>query len=386
MEKGISRKIDIHNPELSWTKIIAKNLGISEREAQARIDRNNALPIEEKIGERVILTRFDVNASLLASASPNFMGPRGPRPSLVSAERVFNLSNFTSWQKDKYFKRFKEEFGGMRNILLNLGLTASNPRFAPKGIEFSDDDMRYGIYIPEEIDIPTAQAIGLTYGNGTFGNGANLVLASTLKNEEFYRNTVRSVFENAFNFLPDQEIKYAENKNPAYTEKEIMRLRLHYGSKAVRTYFENYINFPLNKDQRKNSGISDKVKNMDRKLQDEFLKYFLALTLAFDQNDGFMRISDKSRPLLEDIGNMVKERVTKKSINLTHNGTSSFVLSIGTTPTMELYILGYLDINPGIKKRAELRYLNGKIPIKSLTHLRKTYRDLAPTSIRKEQK
>lgn len=351
MERETCRTIHIQQEGFSWAKTLSKDLETSESEIQKIINRNNTLPLEEREGKTVIFTRFHANASLLAQASLKFRGPRGPRPYLVSQTNVLDISNLTSNQMVEYRLRLKQVDGDINDVLRQLKLTASNISNAPEGVKFSHEDARNGIYIPKKIDIQTAQALGITFGNGMIEFKHGLVLTSKLINKEFYEHCVRNVFQNAFNFSSDQKIRPVPMKG-AYSKKEYIVLFLEYGSEALKTYLKNHLGFPQNRDERKKTGLPEEIKNMDDALQDEFLKYFLASAMAFRQKRGIITIHDVSKPLLEDVETMIKMRIKKHSPGILPD-EGAYSLCINMIPTRELYALGFLNENPRIKKDAE---------------------------------
>jgi hypothetical protein len=366
-----------HLPEderkIVWIKVISQGLGITEDEARKRLERNNKLPIKEnekiysvedfKDGTRsvlftgedsvVVYPRFNANAVLLAQVSPHYEGPRGPRPSLASASNILRISDLPKTQTITYGVELRQNAGGISKLLLELKLSASNPGRVPEGVEFSNEDIRHGIYIPRAIDKPTSRALGVAYGNGNLSGGAQLLLSAQIENREFYKGPVRQVFEEAFNGYES--------------------LYLTYGSKALSTYLLNYHGFPKSRDERRKTGISESLKNIRGEFQDEFLKYYLAAAVVFNREDALVRISDVSKPLLRDVEAMIKTRVTKDSISFRKGVMGeNYLLSLSTIPSMELYVRGFLNVNPRIREEAE-RYWNEKLGGRAAKYLERTY-------------
>lgn len=382
MEKEKRHKMNFSETRSFLIPIISNNTGYQENEVLRIINNNNKLPLVENDGHITTFTRFIAHMSLLAQGSPGFSGPRGYRPSLVSIKNISSLSNISVRKAKAYFEEFKGKTKNIESVLLDhLRLTASNPDYSPKGVKFSSDDIRSGIFIPKTIDKPTAQALGIIYGNGTLGNRTNLALTSALVNDDFYKNTVRQTLEEAFNFLPNQEIAYPKH---SFSEKKFTGLRLNYCSKALQTFLTEYLGYPKNKAQKRKYGISEKIKNADKKVQDEFLKYFLASCISFDPNTGRVKTSNISEQVLKNIEVMVNERVTKHSTNICPNGKSAHTLSVSTIPTMELYLLGFLNENPRIKKEVE-NYFTTRLGKKTAPYLEKKYKDLVPRPIKTEE-
>lgn len=356
-----------------WTKIIAQGLEVPEDEARKRISRNNRLAVEEQEESAFVYPRFNANASLLAQSSPEFRGPRGSRPYLASAANILRLSGISRRETVTYGIKLRKVAGGISRLLQDLELTAANPYQVVKGIGFSDEDVRSGIFIPRTIDAPVAQALGIIYANGNLSGESNLLLSSPIKNEKFYEKSVREAFSNAFNFSSNQNVRTASHAKTDLAPKGYKSIYLGYGSKALRTYLLHIHNFPRGRDERRQSGLSKPIKTMGKQLQDDFLKYYLGAAVAFDDGKGLTRISDVSAPLLKDIEEMIRARVTKDSVSF-REGTMGehFILSLSTIPAMELYIQGFLDINPRVKGEVE-KFWNGGIGKRALGYLKRTY-------------
>ena len=386
-----------HLPEderkIVWIKVISQGLGITEDEARKRLERNNKLPIEEnekiysaedfKDGTRsvlfagedsvVVYPRFNANAVLLAQVSPHYEGPRGPRPSLASASNILRISDLPRTQTITYGVELRQNAGGISKLLLELKLSASNPGRVPEGVEFSNEDVRHGIYIPRAIDKPTSRALGVAYGNGNLSGGGQLLLSAQTENREFYKGPVRQVFEEAFNFPPDQNVRTVKHRGTILAKNGYESLYLTYGSKALSTYLLNYHGFPKSRDERRKTGISESLKNIRGEFQDEFLKYYLAATVAFDKGDALVRVSDVSAPILRDIETMIRARITKDSISFREGVMGeNYLLSLSTIPSMELYVRGFLNVNPRIREEAE-RYWNEKLGGRAAKYLERTY-------------
>jgi hypothetical protein len=386
-----------------WANILAHGLGITPEEAYRRIRRNNASPIEEveKVWTRdsfidgsrsfvpestpkVVYPRFNANAVLLAQASPGFEGPRGRRPSLASASNILRISGVTEKQLCDYGVKFNKTSRGIGKFLRELNLTGANPNGAPKGVEFSADDIRNGIYIPKEVDVATARAIGIVYGDGVLrtDNSGNILLHSPARNRGFYEESVRQAFEVAFNFSSDREVrthhKGAKGKFGAYDF-----VRLTYGSKAVGGYFINHLGFPTSVEVRRETGLPTQIMKADKQVQDEFLRYFLAATVAFDDTGaGGIAISDVSKSLLKDVDTLIRARVTKPPASLrirhrAHGDNDNYMLSFSTIPSMELYVQGFFNANPRLKAEAGT-FWNNRLGFRALKYLKERY-DISDT-------
>lgn len=360
-----------------WADVISEGLRITTDEARRRLKRNNGLPIEEAetiYGPKSKITvypRFNANASLLAQASAS-KGPRGDRPFLASASNILRISDITQRQVIQYGMKLRQIAGGISEYLVFLQVTASNPKTALPGIDFSDDDIRSGIYIPKNIDKATSAALGVIYGNGSMSNGGSLLLTTRKRNLDFYRNSVRRIFEYAFNFLPDRDIRIVTSRS-TISSSDYDTIHLNYSSKALRTYLSSVHHFPKSREERRETGLSDTIKNISRELQDEFLKYFLASTAAFDTGKALTRINDVSEYLLRDIEDMLRLRLTSDSISFRDRAMGGgYTLSLSTIPSMELYVLGFLNENPVVKRDVET-YWNEKLGNRAAKYLERVY-------------
>ncbi len=345
--------------ERLWAKLLSNG---NETDMLNKIRRNNSLPLEElateNVGEGVIYPRFNANATLLAQASPDYHGPRGPRPSFASAFNLLHLSGMGRRDTVLWGIKLSQAAGGIDEFLIDRKITASNLKYAPDGVEFSHDDIRNGVYVPNRIDAPVARALGVVYGDGNISG--NLLLTTAGENMEFYESVVRKVFEEAFNFFSDQDVRSYETASK-FTGNEYASIHLTYSSKALRSYLENYIGFPVSREDRRKAGLSERIKNLNADLRDEFLKYFLASTVAFDDDRGLTRISDVSKKMLYDIRDLVDEKVTKKSLGVRQRASDdTLVLSLSTVPAMELWAQGLLGENPRIKRKIEGYLKDGK--------------------------
>lgn len=364
----------------AWVRTISEGLGISPLESLRRIRRNNSLPLEEIVvlhwpnhfddgtasffyeseAEKV-LPRFNANIVLLAEASPNFEGPRGLRPSLVTQKNILSISEVPPEKKAYFEDWLRKKHGTIVSCLINLRLTASITERRPFGTDFSEEDVKNGICISQKMDPPTAGAIGVVWGRGAFSNDGRIleVKGSPEKYKDFFEFGVRDVFERAFNFQFNKRVR---------TEP---LLAISYGSKAVGEYFTKKLKFPLNDEQRVISGLTEAIINADEESQDEFLSYFLASTGSFSPTTGAITISDISKPFLGDVSRLINARVTKKgSPVMTHKGTNN--LGICTIPSMELYILGYLDKNPELREKAK-DYFHNRLGRLAKYYLEKQY-------------
>lgn len=378
-------KLSQEEKKTLWIKLVSENLGISPEEAERRIYRNNYNPpleihrivlddwenplyIMESIMEPrnynndiypnylFIYPRFNANAKLLAQLSKDYEGPRGPRPIFASLINILRISFLANPKEIKYWiKHLAKEWHPEIGPLLELKLTASNPHLAPRGVEFSSADIRRGVYIPPSLnkDKETMQALGSIYAKGYVSNSLNSYLfriTGTMKDKDFYQNVVRVKIEEAFNLLQDQI--YDCPKDSQFPDNNHNYLRLVYRSKALATYLLNHLNFPGSIDEKKNTGIAEKIKN-NRYIK-QFLKYYLACNARFNTSHNgetiSLSINDVSKPTLEDIREILINIVKKHSITLLpHPRANSYALTIGTIPTLELFFSDFLNENPRLK-------------------------------------
>ncbi|MFH1106113.1 MAG: hypothetical protein V1731_02800 [Candidatus Aenigmatarchaeota archaeon] len=345
--------------ERLWAKLLSDG---NEENTLNKIRRNNSLPLEESTGVKegggIVYPRFNANASLLAQSSPDYHGPRGSRPSFASAFNLLHLSGMGRRDTVLWGIKLSRAAGGIDEFLLDRKITASNMKYAPDGVEFSHDDIRNGVYVPNRIDAPVARALGVVYGDGNISG--NLLLTTAGENLEFYESVVRKVFEEAFNFFSDQNINSYRNASK-FTGNEYASVHLTYSSKALRSYLENHIGFPVGREDRRNADLSRKIKDLSDDLRDEFLRYFLASTVAFDDEKGLTRISDVSKKVLYDIRDLIDGKITKKSMTVRQRASDdTLTLSLSTVPSMELWAQGLLGENPRIKRKIEGYLKDGK--------------------------
>ncbi len=129
-------------------------------------------------------------------------------------------------------------------------------------------------------------------------------------------------------------------------------------------------------------GLPKRIKSKDfAAYRKTFLKHFLAASSGtsvseYDMSLGLI-VPDVSKPLLEDVGELIKNFVEKPSLALMDVKTAdSYKLSISTVPTLELYFGGMLDVNPRIKARVEWYLNNCGIGRRAYKHLQNLYGDV----------
>jgi len=347
-----------------WINLFSEKLRINKEEAKQRIDRNNSLliikipdssedsvHIEPRHPNEIppnclrIYPRLNANTRLLAQLSKDYEGPRGPRPIYVSLENVVRISLLDEpTQMYHWLECLYREGYSVSEALIKLKLTTSNPSSAPRGVEFSSEDIRRGVYIPPSLDKETMQALGIIYAKGYVLKRLaskrlySLRINRRMTDKEFYEAVVRKKMEKAFNLLQDENHKHSE-------------LKLSYGSKALVTYLLNRLTFPSSRNEKKETGISEEIKNNE--YIEEFLKFYLAYNAAvrISGNGRRMNISinDVSKPILEDIKKILLGRIKKSSITISPSDRGSYRLNINIIPTFELYFSGLLNENPRIK-------------------------------------
>lgn len=340
-----------------WVDIISNGLGISPYEAGKKILHNNSLPLEESEGlPYPVYTRFNAHLSLLAEASPDSPGPSNrPRPTLATWPNILKISGLSRRRTMYYQKKVLASIGETGQLLLDARLTASNPKSAPTGTYFSNDDIIKGVYIPSQIDIPTARALGVIFAKGgpLVTDESYFYILSSDRTKDFFAGPVRAAFAQAFNFFEDKYIS-SSNRTTEFQPEGVITSRLNYSSMALRTYLQNFVGYPGSIDERRETGLPSNIKEMHRSLQNEFLKYFLCSAANYrNKRKGQMYIRDYSKPLLEDIRQMISAEIShpvREPIFVpTPKGTSVYALIIEGISTTELMLRGYLKPNPELE-------------------------------------
>lgn len=343
-----------------WIGVMSEGLGISREDARQKLAADSSLPLRgiERVYEMVefldgsksslpegvdveVFPRLTRITATLAQMSPFYDGPRGPRPTLVTWENILRLAGVPKDQRYFFETRLRATFKGFDNYLLGLKLTASNPHLpfdpntAPDFVQFHHEDIRSGVYVPRRMDAATARALGIIHASGAVDKHGYLMLHYPQRDQQFLQGTVSTVMEEAFNLIP----------------REPNRGQITYPSKAVSTYLANGFQFTFENRVNGTQVLAERIKGMETSLQNEFLKYYLASCGTID-GKGSLRISGGSKRLLEDIRDLLLERVSKKAISVVPNGKENFAMCISTIPTLELYFRRYLNINPRLKESA----------------------------------
>ena len=235
-----------------------------------------------------------------------------------------------------------------------------------------------GVYIAPYMDEKTARALGIIYSDGHVIRTA-LRLTGSLRNLQFYREVVMPTMEDAFNMFQEDVYEYPHTST--FTGKQYKFLRLVYGSKALSTYLVNYLGFRRSEEERRNKGLSDKMKMKEfKKYVPDFIKFYLAsasgISLSDKSKSIVINIPDVSRSMLEDIGGFLEDAVERPSLWLHHHLTAdTYVLSISTVPALELFFGGFLNENPRIKKGIESYLEDYGIGRRAFKHLYQLYGD-----------
>ncbi|MFH1181727.1 MAG: hypothetical protein V1702_02105 [Candidatus Woesearchaeota archaeon] len=377
-----------------WVKLVSEKLRIPESEALQLIERNNAQPFweindgkdsrayldpgehhtAEAVKNRKIYPRFNANAILLARLSADDRGPLGPRPIFVSLENIVRIS---LGESEKTLPWRNSLGGGWKPFgakLVDLQLSASNPDNAPKGVGFSDDDIRKGVYIPPRMSKPVARALGITYSDGYICR-TSLSLAGSQNKSQFYAEVVTPVFEEAFNLYSE----YAERKpRSGFSENKCGAIRLFYSSKALVSYLVNYLGFGCSEEERRVKGLSTRItdKSFAEYLPD-FLKSYLASASRFSTANALtICIPEVSKRLLEDVGQLLEDILEKPTVNIRQvSNARSYKLSIGAVSTLELFFRGFLNENPRLRAELEAYLSECGIGQRAFKHLHPLFGD-----------
>lgn len=265
-----------------WANFISENMEISEEEAERIIDRNNSKPLCEDVnrygytiysieseyhqnhippGCQRVFTRSNANAMLLAQLSKAYCGPLGPRPIFVSLKNIAKISllNEDSRKVDNWCEILSRDWYSPADALIELKLTASNPHWAPTGVEFSSEDFKRGICIPPVLNRQIMKALGIIYAKGHISKDLNILgITPKMEDKEFYENVVTRIMERAFNLFQDEIHTYSQTS--PFSGKQYDTLRLSYVSKALATYLLKNINFPSSEDKKERLAYLKKLR------------------------------------------------------------------------------------------------------------------------------
>jgi len=327
-----------------WVNIVSNGLDIQERDVIDLVQRIRSLPFG------IDQYREDVN--LLAKVSEGYFdrGPRGGRPIIATLMNVAKFSGATT-RSDTHI--WYSTFPFHSQTLVDWKLSASNTYAWKSFVQFTSDDIYRGIYIARTIDEPTSAAVGLAYADGyiTYSqNSSQLRLGGGRKDTGSYKLLVSKVLEQAFNFLYEfpEDIPIEHNGN-RYTVP-----RITIGSKAISTYFINWIGFPTNEEERANFGISDRIKGLNNYELKKFLSHYASFKAVFspkygNTRFGGVRFTDKSKLLLEDLVELFSRVGIRDSMSIQQRSFNSYALNVSEVPTLQMLIMGLFDANEGLR-------------------------------------
>ncbi len=381
-----------------WANIVAEHLGVSEDEARRMIERNNKLPewevndaydsrnylvkgeshLQKRVRKHKVYPRFNANASLLARLSADYRGPRGPRPIFASLDNIARIS-FDGLMKVSYWRHsLGRNWEPVGTKLIDLKLSASDPKSAPDGVRFTYDDIRRGVYIAPTMDTDTAGMLGVIYSDGHLARDS-LRLTFTRKNLKFYTDVVMPKMDRAFNLLQDEEYEYTQQSG--FSKNDYSFFRLNYGSTALTTYLANHFKFRKSEEERRKKGLSKKIKGSEfKQYMPEFLKFYLGaasrLVTSNNCESITIGITDVSGPMLEDIGHILGKRLERPSLYVAkHKTADTHILRISTVPLLELFFDGMLDENPTIRNGVNAYLQEYGIGKRAFNHLYNLYGD-----------
>lgn len=345
----------------TWKQIVGRHFGYEE--AGRKIQHNNSLDLYQ---------RLQSNALMLAETSRSYPhskdGPRGRRPILASSHNITMISGAENENQARNWGRYlSDKFGGISKLLIDFGLTASNPRDWEQEIAFTDEDIRRGVHIPAKMDETVARALGILYADGRIDkNQGYIVLGGRYEDFRFYKEVVPRIFDSAFNIM--QDVPYeTDGYTPAPLSKQpaaephvplSKNPRLIFHSNALHNYLVLQIGFPVGGGQKKSSGISDTIKNFGADMKSEFLKYFLGSSVYIDGRGARSYVSDTSKHILEDVRELLidtgVERADRSVRVVPDHAMNSYQLRMMRVPTKSMWEKELFDANPQIRESANI--------------------------------
>ncbi|NIQ04212.1 MAG: hypothetical protein GWO20_00320 [Candidatus Korarchaeota archaeon] len=270
-------------------------------------------------------------------------GPRGARAELVSAPNIRRCLGFFL-NKGSLLSCYRE-IGGeyLKGLLLNLGLTASDP--SKVGAEFSLNDLKRGVYIPKIEE--EAYAVGLAHAFAYMSvYPSNSALTFTgRKREEIFFHHVRSVMEKTYNIPGKVEMiecppSKAIIRGKVRTFDRYKRPRIQYKSRVLCDHFAENHSFPTCLEEIMESRIPRHYRESE-----SFLKGVITKALVVNSPGGGprLRYQQKSRKFLEDLQELMSNCRIDPSFSIQNQGGKTFSLCINVTPTRQLFERGIID-------------------------------------------
>lgn len=349
-----------------WLNLIYTGMHKSTIDSKGTLNELRELPLDERLHSAAFIladisegiTRTDIHGYKLEG--------RGPKPILVTGENIARISGaMNPSQQDRWSRRFFDRHG--RDFLLTQGLTASNPQEweGDDRVEFSKYDVIHGIYIPTEIGVETLATLGIIYGAGSVMNRRSRTEYCTYilgheRTRRFFSDIVPGVFASAFNIIQtspreNPQVKHAPNARiKTYTARQ---MRMDFSSKALYTYLTRYIGFPATPEDKRVTGISEKIKSLAPDLKEEFVAFFIAA--GGNVGDAYgrpsIKITTTASVVLEDFQTMLKDIGVSGAVRIDPiPGTNSSTLSIGWDATRQLLERGRLSENYLLEQRTNI--------------------------------
>ena len=361
-----------------WTDLIVNNLGTPRIEAQRALKRIRSRPVDSTLtsGEtsKPIIPAYESAARLLTALSTakeldgkkyrtvfDVNGPRGQRPILASAASISSvLGGTTEGHAATTLGKITKTYGGIDEFLVSLDLTASDVEsWQSRSLEYSHEDVRRGLFLPETPDMQTARALGVIEADGhvAFNDDPytrRLYLWADPRDTEPYSTTVPRIIEDAFNLLQDEP--YETNRTSQKTGREYNVPELRYSSKGLVAFLRE-IKFPSNQAEINKFGFDSFVQKFDDTEMEEFLRAFVPFASGFSPANGSVTMYHPSRKRAKELQELMSDflelpdAVTLNQHNVTNSETSnSFSLKLSRAPMRELYKRGFFELNPRLER------------------------------------
>ncbi|NIQ04612.1 MAG: hypothetical protein GWO20_02440, partial [Candidatus Korarchaeota archaeon] len=273
-------------------------------------------------------------AKFLSYATPE--GPKGPRAELVSGG---NLCRVIGRPASKKCRIANYRGGkGVGDLLLDFGLTASNPA-DHSNVQFTPYDLRRGLYIPEPDE--EAYALGLIYAFACISRypKSPILEFNGRKRDEKLFEKIRSEMEGAYNITSKVFIAKRGSEEMRIGQR-VLNVngyeypRMNYTSYGLCRHLRKDYGFPANLEEIREARVPRRIRGSDPATQRKFLKGILSK--ASLSKDGWLYYMNKSRRFLKDMKKMMVKLGVKPSMTIQKKGAGSYRLEVYQTPTRQL--------------------------------------------------
>lgn len=332
-----------------WRQVIAKGFRVSLDEARQRVEEIRKQPLRERLKSATILLAQASQGFIPYDTDGNRMSYRGPKPVLASDSNAIKLAGAT-YTKRAYWHTVHSQVCG-DSFLIDQQLTAANPFDWPKGsgIEFSEQDVFTGTYVPPEIDAATAEALGIVQADGIVKKGFGLYLTGRTADVRFYQRRVPTIFAQAFNLI--QEKPYLQEKE-SDSLSNVKTYRYKYPvasfySKALTGYLQ-MLGFPTSREEARSKRVPKGIRDLPEELKEPFVLFYLGAKSHRNKNIGnypYVDVLSESEAELEDIKQILEDLDVSGSMSI-NKQAHSYLLHLGSGAVDKMWKRGLFDANP----------------------------------------